>query len=92
MPESLKVYSGYLINGYDHLKDEGIITRKVIQEEDQKIKNLPPLGQSENKFASSHWFHSDTHLIEFFHTSLYNYKVYALRIVFLEKLDSLFRQ
>jgi hypothetical protein len=91
MPESLKVYSGYLIEGYNHLKGEGILTRRDIEREDQKIKGLPPLGQTKNKFISSHWFHSDTHLIEFFRTSIYNFKVYALRIVFLEEADSLFR-
>jgi CTP:phosphocholine cytidylyltransferase-like protein len=91
MPESLKVYSGYLNDGYDYLKGEGILTRKDVEREDQKIKNLSPLCQSENKFASSYWFHSDTHLIEFLHTSVYNYKVYALRIVFKEETNSFFR-
>lgn len=92
MPESLKVYSGYLKEGYDYLKGEGILTQTDIQKEDQKIKDLSPLFQSGNKLISSHWFHSNTHLVEFFRTSTYNYKVYALRIVFLEESDSLFRQ
>jgi hypothetical protein len=91
MPESLKVYSGYLNDGYDYLKGEGILTRKVIEKVDQNIKDLQPLCQSENKIASSYWFTSDTHLIEFLHTSLYNFKIYTLRIIFLEETDSLFR-
>ena len=33
----------------------------------------------------------DTLLIEFFRTSEYNYKIYALRIVFFEELQTLFR-
>jgi hypothetical protein len=92
MPESLKVYSGFLKDGYDYLKGEGILTRKDIEKEGQKIKDLPLLCQSENKYTSSYWFNSDTHLIEFLHASLYNFKVYALRIVFLEETNSLFRQ
>lgn len=91
MPESLKVFSGYLNDGYYYLKGEGILTRKDVEREDQKIKNLSPLCQSVNKLIFSHWFHSNTHLIEFLHTSLFNYKVYALRIVFREETNSLFR-
>jgi len=92
MPESLKVYSGYLKNSYDYLIGEGILTRTDIQREDQKIRALPPLFQSGSKFVSSHWFRSNTYLVEFFRTSIYNYKVYALRIVFLEETESSFRQ
>jgi hypothetical protein len=91
MPESLKVYSGYLKEGYDYLNGEGILTRTDIQKEDQKIRDLPSFFQSENKLISSHWFRSNTHLVEFLRTSTYNYKVYALRIIFFEEADSLFR-
>jgi hypothetical protein len=83
MPESLKVFTGYLDNGYTYLKGEGIVTRSYIEKEDQKIKSLLPVCKTNNKLLSSHWFQSDTRLIEFFRTRIYNFKVYALRIVLL---------
>jgi len=92
MPESLKIYSGYLKPGYTYLMGEGMITRSYIAREDQKINALLPFCQTRNKLKSSHWFHSDTHLVEFFRTSSYNYKIYALRIMFIEEFPSLFRR
>ncbi len=91
MPESLKIYSGYLIRGYTYLKSEGIMTRKYIEKEEAKIKALRPFTLTNNKFESSHWFLSETHLVEFFRTSEYNYKVYALKFIHLEESKSPFR-
>jgi len=91
MPESLKVYSGYLFQGYNYLKDEGILTRSDIERESQKIDSLLPLYNTKDKFLSSYWFHSNIYLIEFLRTSSYNYKIYALRILFIEESYSLFR-
>ena len=92
MPESLKVYSGYLDKGIKHLLREGILVWSDFEKEYDKIKGLRPLQQTKNKFHSSHWFRSETYIIEFFRTSSYNYKVYALRIAFPEEANSLFRQ
>lgn len=90
MPESLKVYSGYLIRGYDYLKGEGILSQSDIERESVKIKNLPPLSISQNKILSSRWFPTKTHIIEFLRTSAFNYKVYALRTVFLDETDTVY--
>jgi len=92
MPESLKFHSGYLNQGFKSLLGEGILTRSDIEREYYKIQSLIPLQKTKNKLHSSHWFHSETYLIEFFRTSSYNYKVYAMRIVFPEEENSLFRQ
>jgi hypothetical protein len=72
MPESINVYCGYLKRGYICLMGKGIITNPYIENEDQKISALL-LSQTRDKLKSSHWFFTDTHLFEFFHTSVYNY-------------------
>jgi hypothetical protein len=90
MPESLKVYSGYLNEGIKYLLREGILAWSDFEREYDKIQGLFPLQKTKNKLHSSHWFSSKTYLIEFFRTSSYNYKVYALRIAFPEEDDSLF--
>jgi len=92
MPESLKVYCGYLNQGFSYLLGEGILTRSDIEREYYKIQGLISLQKTKNKLHSSHWFRSETYLIEFFRTSSFNYKVYALRIAFPEEANSLFRQ
>ncbi len=91
MPESLKVYSGYLLQGYNYLMREGILTGLDIEREEDNILDLLPLCKTGNKLKSSLWFRSDTHLVEFLRTSNYNYKVYALKILFFEEAPSLFR-
>lgn len=90
MPESLKVYSGYLRQGFTYLLGEGILTWSDIEREYYKIQGLLPLQKTKNKLHSSHWFHSGTYLIEFFRTSSFNFKIYALRIAFPEETNSLF--
>ena len=90
MPECLKVHCGYLKSGYMFLMGEGIITRSYVEIEDPQISALLPFCQTKNKLKSSHLFHSDTHLIEFFRTTAFNYKIYALREVFFEESESLF--
>ena len=91
MPESLKVFSGYCIDSYKFLMGEGILKQSDINREEYKILDLLPLYQTDDKFKSSYWFSSDTHLVEFLRTSDYNYKVYALKIIFPEEARSLFR-
>ena len=91
MPESLKVYSGYLYQGYRYLVRKKIMIWPEIEMEDQKIKALVPLSANNNKFEASLWVFYDNHVIEFFRTSEYNYKIYAFRIVFDEECHSLFR-
>ena len=85
MPESLKVYSGYLKRGYFCLTGKGIITMPYIAREDQEINALLPLSETRNKFKSSHCFFTETHYVEFFRTSSYTFKIYALRIFDFEK-------
>jgi len=46
LPESLKVYCGYLIPGYTYLMGEGVMTRSYIEREDQKINALLPFCQT----------------------------------------------
>ena len=92
MPESLKVYTGYLNRGYKCLVREGIMTWKDIERDNQRIQALLPLSVNMNKSEASLWVSNDHHLIEFFRTSAFNYKVYALRIAFPEEANSLFRQ
>jgi hypothetical protein len=91
MPESLKVYSGYLIESYRCLMGEGILKQSDINKEDKKIRGLLPFYQTGDKLKSSYWFRTDYHLVEFLRTSNYNYKVYALKIFFLEEVTSLFQ-
>jgi hypothetical protein len=85
MPESLKVYSGYLKACYNCLMGEGMMKRSYVERENQKISDLMPYSQTANKFKSSHWFRTDTHIVEFFRTSEFNYKIYALQIAFIEE-------
>jgi hypothetical protein len=92
MPESLKVYCGYYYNGYAYIVNEGIITWLDLEKEKPKIESLPPFCKTKNKLLSSHLFRSKTHLIEFFRTSQYSYKIYALRIAFFEDYHPSFRR
>ena len=89
MPESINVYSGFLERGYFYIMCKGIITRPYIEREKQKISNLLPLSETRDKFKSSRSFFTDTHYVEFFRTSSYSFKIYALRIFDLEKFRNL---
>lgn len=91
MPESINVYCGYLKRGYGCLMGKGIITYPYIENEDQKISALLPFSQTRDKLKSSHWFFTETHLVEFFRTSSYTYKIYALKIFYIEEYRTLFR-
>jgi hypothetical protein len=91
MPESINVYCGYLKRGYICLMGKGIITKPYIEREDQKIDALLPFSQTMDKLKSSHWFYTDTHLVEFFRTSPYNFKIYALKVLYIEESRTLFR-
>jgi hypothetical protein len=85
MPESLKVCSGYLKTCYNCLMGEGMMKRSYIESENQKISHLMPYSQTGNSYKSSYWFRTETHIIEFLRTSDFNYKIYALQIVFIEE-------
>jgi hypothetical protein len=91
MPECLKVHCGYLKSGYMFLMWEGIITRSYVESENPQISALLPFCQTKNKLKSSHLFRSDTHLIEFFRTTSFNYKIYALREVFFKSQNHYFQ-
>jgi hypothetical protein len=91
MPESLNVYCGYLKRGYTCLMGKGIITMTFIESEDQKIIALLPFSQTRDKLKSSHWFLTETHFVEFLRTSSYTFKIYALKIFFIEESQTLFR-
>lgn len=85
MPESINVYCGYLKRGYVCLMGKGMITMPYIGRENQKICELLPFSQTRNKLKSSHWFFTETHFVEFFRTSSYTYKIYALRYFYNEE-------
>ena len=85
MPESLKVYTGYLIPAFYYLMTNGYWQKKDLNREREKIQALRPYNVTKNKLQSSYWFHSDTFLLEYFRTSHFNFKIYALRIVFFEE-------
>jgi hypothetical protein len=91
MPESINVYCGYLKRGYICLMGKGIMTRSYMVSEDAKICALLPFSQTMDKLKSSHWFYTDTHLVEFFRTSPYNFKIYALKVPYIEESRTLFR-
>ncbi len=90
MPESLRVYSGFLNHEYFFLMTNGFLQKKDIKREKEKIEKLLPYKYTLDKLKSSHWFYSDTHLVEFFRTSRHNFKIYVLRTVFFEEYHSLF--
>lgn len=85
MPESLKVYCGYLNQGYRCLVRKGIMTWKDIEINNQKILELLPLSENNNKFEASLLVFQDYHLVEFFRTNDYTYKIYVLRIALFEE-------
>jgi len=90
MPESLKVYSGFLNRAFLYLKGEGILKRADIDKVYHVISNLPPVNRSNDKMESSYWFYSDTCLVEFLRTSINNFKVYALKVKFFKNSKILF--
>ena len=92
MPESLKVYSGYLNRGYKYIVREGIMTWKDIERDNQRIQALLPLSVNMNMSEASLWVFNDLHLIEFFLTSEFNYKIYVLKIALPEEAKLLVRQ
>jgi hypothetical protein len=79
MPESINVYCGYLERGFFFIMGKGIITRPFIERENQRIRDLLPFSETKNKLKSSHWFFTGTHMVEFFRTSSYTYKIYAIK-------------
>ena len=91
MPESINVYSGYLERGYFCLMGKGIITSPYIERENQRIRDLLPFSETKHKLKSSHWFYTDTHHVEFFRTSPYNFKIYALKVLYIEESRTLSR-
>jgi hypothetical protein len=84
MPESLKVYSGYLKPSYNYLMGEGMMKRMHIAKVDQNISKLIPYSISGDALISSYWFRTASHLIEYLRTSEYNYKVYVLQLVYVK--------
>jgi len=80
MPESLKVYCGYLNQGYRYLVRKGIMTWEDIEINNQKILDLLPLSENYNKSEASLMVFQDNYVIEFFRTTKYNFKIYVLRL------------
>jgi CTP:phosphocholine cytidylyltransferase-like protein len=89
MPESLKVYSGFLNHAFYFLKENGYMCKKIIERETETIESLLPYSKTKNKLRSSHWFNSDMYRIEFFRTSTKNFKVYAFKLFFIEEFFNL---
>ena len=90
MPESLKVFSGFLFKGYSFLKRRGYLTFEDIERTKVIIESLEPLSETHNKIKSSHWIRSEKYIIEFFRTAKTNYKIYALQIFFEEDSHDVF--
>ena len=88
MPESLKVYSGFLNRAFYFLNVNGHISKKIIDRETDTIEKLLPYNETNDKFKSSYWFNSDMYRIEFFRTSPNNFKVYAFKLFFIEEFFS----
>lgn len=89
MPESLKVYSGFLNRALYFLMENGYMKKKVIEREEGKIQRLLPFKETNDKIKSSHWFNSGMYRIEFFRTSPKNFKVYAFKLFFIEEFFDL---
>jgi len=89
MPESLKVFSGQLNYGYNYLVKNGYCIQADIDKIIGKPETLEAYNQSRHKFKSSYWCMTDFYIIEFFRTSMTNYKIYALRILFFQESPSL---
>lgn len=89
MPESLKIYSGFLNRALYFLKENGYMSKKVIERETETIKRLLPYNETTNKIKSSHWCNSGMYRIEFFRTSPKNFKVYAFKLFFIEEFFDL---
>jgi hypothetical protein len=89
MPESLKVYSGYLKQGYQALMGEAMIKQSLIEKIDKKIQSLIPYEITRDKFKSSFHIMTDTHIIEFLRASQYNYKIYSWQHFFIKESVSL---
>ena len=78
MPESLCILKGeikYIFK--DLVKDEYCSTIEIFHNK-ENIYLLEPFNVTGNKLESSFRFETNNYLFEFFRTSRYNYKVYAL--------------
>jgi len=82
MPESLCIYKGILKYAFRFLLKKGICEYDDIGKHMEIISNLIPSNIARTKYLSSHSFKTDEYFIEFFRTSQYNYKVYALKILY----------
>ena len=79
MPESLCITRGEIRYIFKDLFRKGYCTRMEISYNKEQIYNLEPYNRTGNKLESSVTFETKNYLFEFFRTSEYNYKVYALK-------------
>ena len=79
MPESLCILKGEIKYIFKDLLSEGYCTPNEISYNKENIYNLEPFNVTDNKMDSSFTFETTNYLFEFFRTSKYNYKVYALK-------------
>lgn len=85
MPESLKIYSGFLNYGYNYLMINGYCTKPDVDKINVRIDRLSSFENTRDKLKSSYWFRNDFYIIEFFKTNKTNFKIYALKIFFIEE-------
>ena len=79
MPESLCIVKGQIKHIFKYCVKEGYCSPIDIFAKKELIYDLKPYNLTGSKTESSFGFETDTHVIEFFWTSKFNYKVYALK-------------
>lgn len=82
IPESLRVYRGFLSSVLSHLVRKKYCTYYEIENKIDQIYDLEPFNVTNNKYKSSLFIYGEYYLIEIFRTSDTNYKAYALKIKF----------
>ena len=79
MPESLCILKGEIKYIFKDLVKDGYCSPIEIFYKKENIYNLKPFNVTGNKQESSFTFETNNYLFEFFRTSKFNYKVYALK-------------
>lgn len=79
MPESLCILKGEIKYIFKDLVKDEYCTPTEIYDTKDNIYNLQPFSVTGNKLKSSFTFETQKYLFEFFRTSKFNFKVYALK-------------
>ena len=78
MPESSCMVKGQIKHIFKYCVKEGYCTPLDISARKELICDLKLYNQTGRKMESSIGYETETHVVEFFRTSKFNYKVYAL--------------